>query len=390
LLAEKGGSNAWIGIPTSLGTVLLLLLLPALGAYSDRTGKRIVLIKISSALMILSQIAMAFMLSKEGAFGTTQLLILSFFYLLYNICVQSSYMFYSSMLRSITNETNNTKVSGIGLGLGQLGNVLALALATPLVGSSLLIWGISGKPLALLFGAICFAVISLPFFSQKDEMGKDEKVEFSYKKFLKKVAGQKRIMYFLIGYSLLADTILTFQLYASIYIKKVFGFTDQMVTYAGMTGLAFGMAGGLMAAKLVSRLKDKERALLLSSLLYTVCFALCALIPRAPVFVFSGLAIAGISYGLVFTLARTVYSEITPLREQGEFFSLFTVFERAASIIGPLVWLLTFHLLGRFGENIQYRGSVLLLGIVCFLGFYFLRKSRRFKNNTNPDTISAY
>ncbi len=377
ILSERGASNAWIGVSASIATGVLLLILPSLGSYSDRSGKRIYLIKICSILMVASLLMIAFLLQMSNEMSTSFLLLVSFFYILFQICFQSSYVFYSALLRNITTIDNNTKVSGVGMGLGQLGNAFALGIIGPIIGSSLIVIGLSGKPLALFIGAILFAIISIPFFKQKDITNTPDKIRFSYKTFLKKLLSEKRILLFLIGYSLLADAILTFQLYIAIYVKKVFDFSDQMVTYAGITGLLFGVLGGFLASLLVRNLKSKERALGVSSIFYAFCFGLCALMPQIPIFVFIGLALAGISYGLVFSLARAVYSEITPGDKQGEFFSIFTVFERAASIVGPLVWLLTFYLLSNYGENVQYRGSVLLLMGVCITGFYFLRKSVR-------------
>ncbi len=377
MLAERGASNTWIGVSASIATGILLLILPYLGSYSDRTGRRIFFIKIASILMVVSLFILAFLIQKIDILSTSILLILSFFYILFQVCFQGSYVFYSAMLRSITDTDNNTKVSGVGLGLGQLGNALALGIIGPIIGSSFIIIGLSGKPLALLIGGVLFAVLSIPFFRQKDLKNNVEKIGFSYKEFLQKIFLEKRVFFFLIGYSLLADSILTFQLYLTLYITRVFDFSDKLVTYAGIIGLIFAVLGGFMASKFVNKLKDKEKALRVSSVFYAVTFCIFALVPKIPFLVFVALALGGIAYGLLFSLARTVYSEISPENKQGEFFSIFTVFERAASIVGPLVWLLTFYLLKNFGENIQYRGSMLLLVVICICGFYYLIKSNR-------------
>ena len=377
MLAERGASNAWIGVSASIATGILLIILPYLGAYSDRTGKRIFFIKIASILMVVSLLVLAFLMKNLEVFSTSKLFIISFLYVLFQVCFQGSYVFYSAMLRTMTNTENNAKVSGVGLGLGQLGNVIALGIFGPIVGSSLIIIGLSGKPLALFLGAILFMFISIPFLRQKELNNDVEKIGFSYKKFLRDIFSEKRIFFFLIGYSLLADSILTFQLYLTLYITRVFDFSDKLVTYAGITGLVFCVVGGFMASKLAYKLRDKEKALRVSSIFYAVTFCIFALVPKVPLLIFIALALGGIAYGLLFSLARTVYSEISPEGKQGEFFSIFSVFERAASVVGPLVWLLTFYLLRGFGENIQYRGSMLLLVLVCLCGFYYLIKSNR-------------
>lgn len=377
MLAERGASNTWIGISAAIATGILLLILPYLGAYSDKTGKRIFFIKIASILMVVSLFSLAFLIQNIGVFSISILFLLSLFYILFQVCFQGSYVFYSAMLRAITDTDNNARVSGIGLGLGQLGNAFALGIIGPVLGSTLIIIGLSGKPLALFLGGILFALLSIPFLRQKDVKNDVEKIGFSYRVFFKTIFSEKRIFFFLVGYSLLADSILTFQLYLTLYITKVFDFSDKLVTYAGMAGLIFAVLGGFMASKLASKLKNKEKALRVSSIFYVVSFCALALIPKIPLLVFVALALSGMAYGLLFSLARTVYSEISPHDRQGEFFSIFTIFERTASIVGPLVWLLTFYLLKNFGENIQYRGSMLLLVLVCICGFYYLIKSNR-------------
>ncbi len=383
ILSEKGASNNWVGISASIATGILLLVLPYLGVYSDRTGKRIYIIRIASILMVISLVALAFLVSVSGLFSTPMLLIVSLFYILFQICFQGSYVFYSAMLRGITDTHNNAKVSGIGLGLGQLGNAVALIIIGPIIASAFILFGLSGKPLSFLIGALIFVVAAAPFLKQRDAKNDGEKVGFSYRGFIKRISSDKKIFSFLIGYSLLSDAILTFQLYLAIYIKRIFLFSDQLVSVVAIVGLIFTVIGGFMASRLANKLKNKERALIVSSFLYAVCFGLCAIMPRITFFVFAAIILSGLAYGLVFSLARAVYSEISPADNQGEFFSVFTVFERAASIVGPLVWLLTFYLLQTFGESIQYRGSVILLMLISLGGIYYLKKSRQVVRGEN-------
>jgi len=377
ILSEKGASNNWIGVSASIATGILLLSLPYLGAYSDRTGRRLYFIRIASVLMFISLAVMAFLTQKSEIFSTLILFILSFFYILFQVCFQGSYVFYSAMLRRITNIDNNARVSGAGISFGQLGNAIALGIIGPIIGSSLIIIGLSGKPLSLFIGGTIFILSALPFLKQKDLKNDSEKVGFSYREFFKRIISDKKIFSFLIGYSLLSDAILTFQLYLAVYVKRIFDFSDQFVSLVAITGLIFTVFSGFTVGKLANKLKSKTKTLRISAVLYAICFGLYAIIPPIPIFVFIAIAFSGISYGLVFSLARAVYSEISPADNQGEFFSLYTVFERAASVIGPLVWLLTFYLLRGFGESAQYRGSVLLLMFICLGGSYYLKKSSR-------------
>jgi UMF1 family MFS transporter len=384
MLAERGASNVWIGVSASIATAILLFLLPYLGTWSDKTGRKIFIIKIMSVLMVASLFIIAFLIQQINTLSITMLFVLSSLYILFMVCFQGSFTFYSAMLREIANSDNNAKVSGVGLGLGQLGNVVSLSLIGPIVGSSLVIIGLSGKPLALFLGGILFALTSIPFLLQKDTQSISVKISFSYRTFLKKIFSTKRILFFIVGYALLSDSILTFQVYLTLFVKNVFDFSDKLVTYTGITGLIFGIIGGFLANSFASKLNNKEKALGFAAILYAFCFALFALVPNVPFLVFIVMALCGLSYGLVFSLARAVFSEISPKEEQAEFFSIYTVFERAASILGPLLWILTFFLLRRFGEGIQYRGAVLFLMIICLVGYYYLRKSK----NTDEILVS--
>lgn len=377
ILSENGASDAWIGVSASIATGILLLVLPYIGALSDRIGKRIFFIKIGSIIMILSLLVMSFIIKNSESFGLIILFSLSFLYVLFQVCFQGSYMVYSAMLRQITDSVNNVKVSGEGYGFGQLGNAVALGVIGLIISTQIVIFGLSGKTLALFSGAILFLIISSLFFKQKESIKSNIITHFSYKEFFKKITKNKRVFHFLIGYSLLADAILTFQLYVALYVKNVFSFSDNSVSYVGIVGLVFSVLGAFLTNKFVNKIKDKNKVLRIAGVLYGVCFGLCAFMPVIDIAIYISISLCGFFYGMLFSLFRVIYSEISPEDSQGEFFSVFTVFERAASVIGPLIWLSTFYLLKNFGESIQYRGSVLLLMIVCFIGIYYLKISEK-------------
>lgn len=378
ILSERGASDAWIGVSASIATAILLIILPYLGSLSDKTGKRILFIRIGSLVMIASLISMSFVIKSNDIFDLKILFILSALYILFQICWQGSFSIYTAMLRQISNEKNNVKISGQGYGFGQLGNALAIVIISAIIGTSVIFLGLSGKVLALFLGAVFFLLLVSFFFTQKESAKNDLIGHFSYTEFFKKIRNNKKVFYFLIGYSLLADAVLTFQLYIALYVSKVFDFSDKGVSYVAIIGLVFAMIGGFLASVFVKKLKNKNKALIIAGLAYGISFGLCSLIPVVSFAVFIVVALSGFFFGVLFSLFRVIYSEISPVDSQGEFFSVFTVFERAASVLGPLVWLLTFYLLKNFGQNIQYRGSVFILMIICFIGIYYLKKSEKF------------
>jgi len=66
LFVEKGGLDLWVGIGASISTILLILFLPMIGHWADRTGRRILLITISSIGMSVFLVILAFLFSSDS------------------------------------------------------------------------------------------------------------------------------------------------------------------------------------------------------------------------------------------------------------------------------------------------------------------------------------
>jgi UMF1 family MFS transporter len=128
---------------------------------------------------------------------------------------------------------------------------------------------------------------------------------------------------------------------------------------------------GFFAHKII----NKNKMLLLGGLVYVTAYLMFGLAPAEPVYAYISLAFAGVAYGLFFPLARSLYSDIIPKESQAEYFSSFIIFERAATIIGPLMWVLVFNSLSSYDLEHRYRANVLLLSVISLIGLYFIRKS---------------
>lgn len=383
IMSEKGVNDAWIGISTSIATGIMLLLLPYFGVWSDRFRNRLLFLKGCSWGIFVSLISLAY-IGQYSDFSHTSTIVFSFFfYVLFLIMFQSSYVFYTAQLKDLADENTNTKISGNGNGFGQIGNIIGLLTVMPIVGGGIILFGISGKPLTFIFGAVLFIILSYMFLYQKEKYiyVVSNVPKFSYKQYLFEIFNKKQIFYYLIGYALLADALLTFQIYTTIYFKNVFNLSDKMVSLVGVIGLLFAIIGAFLSHFLVSVVKSKNKAIIYSSFMYAFAFILCASIPKNTLAPFLVMIPSGLGFGFLFSISRVIYSDMTPKDEQAKYFSLYTIFERSASVIGPLIWILSFSLLSSFGRDVQYRGSVLMLSIICFAGIFYLKKSFSLKSN---------
>lgn len=376
LFVEIGGRELIVGLAASFATLLLLAFLPPIGRWADGTGKRIPILWVSSVAMSLILVCLAFLFDN----GTSNQYLFIALYVAFQFCFQGSVSIYSSLLNDVAQGADSTVVSGKGVAFGQLGNAVALAAVGPIVSGGSIFIGLNGKPLALFVGALLSFVLALPFLikSNGGPVRSSGVFSFSYKQLLQKVVLQKPLLLFLIGTMLVMDAILTFQIYLTLYASKVFGLSDTLVTLAGITALVFCIVGAVITKRLVHRIGSPYSVLRMASGTYGFAFLLLGIVPASnPALLLFTLLLLGISYGVIFTTGRVVYASMTPADEQSEYFSLYTLFERAASLVGPVVWVGSFWIFARFGEVIQYRGSVLILMLVAFVGFGILTKGQR-------------
>ena len=136
-----------------------------------------------------------------------------------------------------------------------MGNVVCLIITNICISAGIILLGVTGKPLGLLIGGVLAMLVTLPFLLSLPKQAPvlKQPTAFSYTKMLKIVLSDKRLFFFLVTMMLLYDTILTFQIYISSYMKIVFHFTDSLVLYAGITGLTFGIIGAASGGFLVKK-----------------------------------------------------------------------------------------------------------------------------------------
>jgi len=389
LLSRGGASDIWIGISTAISTIILLIFYPALGHKADQSQRtRMHYIILSSVFMLVTLYAMGFITSAYAEHYTFLLLaVLCLLYIIFQISFQGSYVFYSAFMQNFRNEGHNKdRVSSLGTGIGQLGNAVSIGIMGAfVVNGSIVVFGVSGNSLALILGATIFIVLAIPFLMQKPDdtevvgregLGKG----FSFSEFIKKVFQNKKLLYYLLGYMFVADSLATLQIYLTLYLKNVFGFTEKMSSLGGVISLGMLFLTCMLAGSLMHKVTDKKKMLILGGVIYIGAYLLFGLAPTIPVYAYLILAFAGIAFGLFFPLARSFYSDIVPKESQAEYFSSFVIFERAATVIGPIIWVIIFQLLSAYPIEYRYRANVMALALTAMLGLYFIKKSFTMKN----------
>ncbi|MEO5953339.1 MAG: MFS transporter, partial [Chloroflexia bacterium] len=162
IVADKGLNDAVYAYPQSFALLLVALIMPMLGAMSDRAGKRIPWLIGFTAICIVTNIAMGL---------TDNVWIVIAAYVAATIGYQTALVFYDALLPSVSTTMNWGKISGLGVGLGYVGALFGGLVVPLIIGSN----GTNHD--GFIPTALLFLVFALPCFFLVREKSKPQPVE---------------------------------------------------------------------------------------------------------------------------------------------------------------------------------------------------------------------
>ncbi|MCK6440508.1 MAG: hypothetical protein L6Q71_09970, partial [Planctomycetes bacterium] len=143
----QGGVFA-LGVTQTISMVLAGLTVPFLATVADRTGRAKTYLVVSTLVCIGAMASFAVDLPLVG-------LMLAF--AIANFAYEYAMVFYNALLPSVAPLSRAGLVSGLGVGLGYIGTLLALFVLQPVEEAQ-------GPNLAFVLGAAMFLVLALPCF----------------------------------------------------------------------------------------------------------------------------------------------------------------------------------------------------------------------------------
>lgn len=372
LIVENGMPPFWFGISIAVSTLLLLFTAPVLGSSSDRSGKRMGFIKPLTFAVGTSTILIGLLGSTLDKNLATLLILLGLF-VVFQFTYQLSLVFYDTLLANITKPKDYGRISGFGEGMGSLGHIAGLFFTYPFINGSITILGEPGRIQAFIPAALGFLLLSSPMliYFKDGILVKDNRKESlwdtldSFKDLLK----NKNILCFLIAFYFISDVILTIQTLFPIYFEVVLGFSDYQKILASILILAFIIFGAVTLGGLSDRVGFRIMTLTTTLVLLTLFFIFPFI--RNANLVWFFLPVAGLFWGGFYSSARAFLTKLSPPGKRGEFFSLFAIFRRSASIVGPLIWSGTVAAFSYLGPD-KYRVAIYPLIFFMSVGFIFL------------------
>ncbi len=361
-------------IITTIGLAIVAVTAPILGAIADFTASRKRLVALFMALGVASVTGM--FLIQRGDVGLASTL-----FILANIGVAGSFVFYDSLLPHVARADEVDRVSTSGYALGYLGGGILLALNLAWI-SAPGAFGLPAGPdvtpeqatlparLAFLSVAVWWVLFSIPFFRgvpeppralEADESVGANPVRVAFTRLgetFRELREFRQAGVMLLAFLIYNDGIGTIIKMATVYGTEI-GIEQNLMILAILVVQFVGIPFSFFFGSIAGRIGAKP-AILGGLVVYGGITVLGFYMTTGTHFlILAGLV--GMVQGGTQALSRSLFASMIPRHKSGEFFGFFAVFEKFAGILGPLTFSVAIVLTGSSRLSIL---SIILFFIV--------------------------
>ncbi len=356
---SSGLGDLWWGRAVSLSMLIVALTSPLLGGIADFSGirKRMLFVFVSICVVCVAGLSTL----KEG-----QIIRGFMLFVLANIAMEWSVIFYNSFLPVITPTNYLGRVSSWGFGIGYLGSIVSLLIGLYLVqkGHYGLVW---------ISVSLFFFIFSLPVFFM---MPKDERKEHFFQSAIKGMryiidnfkrlwmVGPVRV--FLIAYFLYIDGVNTVIVFSSIYASVTVGFSANELVLL----FIFVQFTAFMGSFVFARFTDiwgPRRVIELSLVLWSAVSSGAFFVDSKRDF-FILASLAGVGLGTIQASSRAYFSKFIPYGKQSEYFGVYSMVGKSSSILGPFLFGVISSLTG------SQRYAILIVLLFFISGLLLIRR----------------
>ena len=367
-LAESAGISdvnylAYWGYATSICTLIVAILGPTLGAVADTKNFKKIIFSISMGVGVFGCILLGFLSSWLWFLGV---------FVLAKTGYSASLIFYDAMLTDVTEPERMDSVSSHGYAWGYIGSCIPFVacLGVVLGADTLGIGTQTAMILAFIITALWWLCSSVPllrsyrqkYFSESD----GHVVRNSFKRLgrtFMELAKQKHILVFLLAFFF--------------YIDGVYTVIDMATAYGEALGLE---STGLLLALLVTQIVAFPCVLIFGRIIkkvrpetiITVCIAayFCIAVYAYWLdtqFDFWLLAVlVGMFQGTIQALSRSYFAKIIPAEKSGEFFGIYDICGKGASVLGTALVSFLAQVTGSINIGVSALSVMFLIGLVLF------------------------
>ncbi|MEM4246710.1 MAG: MFS transporter [Candidatus Woesearchaeota archaeon] len=329
-----GGNKFHVGLVFGLSMLLVGLLVPVIGAWSDRMNRRLPFVVMFTIFCCAATLFVPLVGLKAALFLG---MVANFFY-------HAALTTYNALIPSLGKPEEYGKISGIGVALGYLGTLLSLG-AAALVLNRLGWETLAGTKAVFTVTAVFFLGFSLFTFLGMRERG--NRVKESWHVYSHHAVGDvlatlghlrkhKGFIPYLITIFMFVDAVTAVIVFLYLYGRTVIGLETQafMVVYALFALSA--VLGSYFVGKLTDSIGPKK-TLFLTGIAWLVVLGVLLMVQSLPMFVFAGL-LGGVALGAVWTSSRPLLISLSPKKGVGQFFGFSELADKFSGILGPIVY----------------------------------------------------
>ena len=368
-------STFQLGLANSLGSLVVVILAPLLGAIADQGNTRRKFLFAFAFLGILATGCLY--LVGEGNWGLAV-----FVYVVASVGFSGANAFYDALLVEVAEPDKSDFVSALGYSLGYLGGGLLFAVNVAMVLNPQT-FGLADASQAVrvcfLMVAVWWAVFSLPLLLWVKEAPRIDPpqgwqaISAGYRQLVETFREIQRLrttFVFLISYWLYIDGVDTIVRMAIDYGMSIGLATDNLLLALGITQFV-GFPAAIAFGKLGERFGTRK-GLFIGLAAYIAVTIWGYLLDEIWEFYLLAVAV-GLVQGGVQALSRSLYSRLIPRDRAAEFFGFYNMLGKFAAVIGPTLmgWVAVLTGNPRFGIL-----SIVVLFIAGGICLYFVDEEK--------------
>ncbi|HEX7662509.1 MAG TPA: MFS transporter [Pseudonocardiaceae bacterium] len=390
-----------LGIPIAPGSlfayvvsfcaIVLVFLMPIMGAVADRTGRKRELILGFGYLGALSCAAMWFITRTNWALGVGLLVAAYISYTCAKVVL-------NSMLADLADADDRDKVSSVGWASGYVGGGLLLAVS--FVGSFFITDSELLARLSLSAAGIWWALFAIiPLFLLRNAPRNAHQRERIQGGVL--LAGFRELgstfrnarhfpmtLLFLIAYLVYYDGITTVTTLSADYGQEELRLGSNTLLTAILI-VQFAAFGGALLLGRLAQVWGAKRVIAGSLVVWIGVVGAAYFVQAGAVFQFYALALVlSIVLGGSQALSRSLYSSLVPAGKEAEYFSVYEISSSGSSALGPLLFGLTLQNTGSYREAILSLVVFFIVGLGLLLPLN-LRRAVEAAGNVLPASMAG-
>ena len=369
VVIERGRPDWYVGAMGFLVSVLLLVALPFLGHVADRSGRRKPLL-VGFALVCVGATALIGLSDNVGL----ALLAAGVAIFAYNAAEAQ----YHPLLASVAPPERRSRVSGIGVGVGYVGGLIAIFVLGSVAADDAQRAFLPAAGLVLLFAIPCFLWVRDADAGASSGGPPLARVP---REATRQLIAALRLAWgrphgrFLLARFFYVDALATVIAFVAVYARRVADFSsgqiDLLIALAAFAGIFGAMVAGFAAERL------GPKRVLATVLVLTAVTLLAAGVSGSGALLWVLAPVVGISLGSVWASDRVFLLRLVEPEHRGEVFGLYTLVGKVSSGVGPLVlWggtiLVLYELLAVAGLAAASRVALCALALSALVGLALL------------------